>query len=163
MPVFTHATGLPFMRFNKPQSPFLSRVLNDKLTQRHNLFQSIKDIDEMHVVVAAWEDEWDNYILHQLAQEGKDTEAWVRKEGQGGLRGWKSEVGSARWDVWGRLETQMAKMKETATRMMEIVDKERDLQQEERSARRHANKVEKRRKKEEATKGIDTPEGRGID
>src|ERR1700709_1700282 len=38
VPILTHASGVPFLRFKKPQSPFLSRVLRNKLEQKHKLF-----------------------------------------------------------------------------------------------------------------------------
>lgn len=154
---------MPFLRFKKPQSPFLSRVLRGKLVQRHKLFESIKHIDEEAGMVANWEDQWDSYVLQQLEKEGGDTEAWAEKEKLGALDGYRKEVKNATSDVWDRLNKGLEKGKEISERMIEIVEREKALQREERSARRHAKKVEKNRKKAEDAKRIDTPEEGGID
>lgn len=164
VPILTHASGIPFLRFKKPQSPFLSRILRNKLAQKQRLFQSIVELDGIQDKVAAWEDQWDTNILLQLRQEGRNKQAWVQQEALEEPGGWRSEVKEARRDVWERINRGSRRVKETTARMMEIVDRERELYEQERAARRHAKQVEKLRKKEEeGMKGADTPENGDID
>jgi hypothetical protein len=162
IPILAHATGVPFLRFKKPQSPFLSRVLRNKLEQKHRLFQSIKQLDGDQLKLAAWEDGWDECVRQQLERDGGDSEAWAKREASEESGAWTNEVADAREDVWGRIVQWTVNAKAKAQKMMEIVNKEKELrrqeieiQNQERRAR-YAKLLEKK-KKEEADKGLHPP------
>jgi hypothetical protein len=142
----THASGVPFLRFKKPQSPFLSRVLRNKLEQKHKLFEALKRIDETHSRLAAWEDGWDYHIAQQLELEG-GSRSQIRDilEGSENFRAWRNENAAARDAVWSRVMDWTSSMKATAARMRDIVENERKLRDEE-------IKIEKREKKERRAK-----------
>ena len=164
VPILTHASGFPFLRFKKPQSPFLSRVLRNKLNQRQNLFETLKRLDEEHNPVAAWEDQWDQHVRQQLGQENRDNWEWMDEETLERPGGWRQEVLRARRDVWERIQLGFRKTQEKAKVMLGIVDKEKELQRKEKWDRRQAKRLEKMRKKEEeARKGLDTPEKGDVD
>jgi hypothetical protein len=58
VPILVNANWLPFLRFKKPQSPYLTRVLRDKLLQkqrRMNALVGVEDVAEIGEAEAAWE------------------------------------------------------------------------------------------------------------
>lgn len=142
----THASGVPFLRFKKPQSPFLSRVLRNKLEQKHKLFEGLKRIDETHSRLATWEDSWDQHVAQQMEREGGNR-SQIRDllEESEDFRGWRNENAAAREAVWSRVMNWTSSMKATAARMREIVEKEQKLRDEE-------VKIEKREKRERRAK-----------
>lgn len=150
------------MRFKKPQSPFLSRVLRNKLDQRHNLFERIKELDGVQTKLAAWEDQWDQYVQLQLERECADKKMWRNREALDWQGGWMREVLGARRDVWRRLEEGYKKAQAMADKMMQIVDSEKELQKKEKWERSQAKRIERVRKKEEALKGAHIPEKRDL-
>jgi hypothetical protein len=58
VPVLVSANLLPFLRIKKPQSPFLSRVLNDKILQRQKRRDAIDMMGELTTIGRA-EQQWD--------------------------------------------------------------------------------------------------------
>lgn len=163
VPILTAASGFPFLRFKKPQSPFLSRVLRNKMKQKHNQFEKILELEGEEENIAAWEDKWESTVLKQLEREGRAGEEWVDEEQWGSPDGWRRELRIARAGIWKKMDDEGEKAKEMAAKMMEIMDKERELYEAERSKMRHEKKVEKRRKKEEATREANTPTKEDID
>jgi hypothetical protein len=146
--VLTQSTGYPFLRFKKPQSPFLSRVLRDKMKQKHNWFEKIKDLDSQLETFAAWEEKWENHILRELEQEGGPREEWVKKDGTGwgGRDGWSREVRNARDGIWERLQDNARKAQVKGAKMVEIFDKEKAMWEKERSTRRKEKVAETQRR-----------------
>lgn len=156
VPILAHAGGYPFLRFKKPQSAFLSRVLRNKIKQKEEWFDKIKELDGPLWKLSAWEDEWDSHVSRELRREGREASEWTEEKGRDatGEDGWCKEVVDARGGVWTRIVEDGNKTKEMSIKMLGIVEKERKMWAEERSMRRHEKKVAKRRKKyEEAIQG----------
>jgi hypothetical protein len=129
VPILTNASYLPYLRFKKPQSPYLSRVLRDKLEQRQKQMDHIDRL-EMDLRWAADEDAWDKLVDHRF---GRIEQSW------------QTELLTAKKELWTRLNVQSKRAKETARRMLSIVDEEKRLYEEERKVR----KMEKNRKRQE--------------
>lgn len=127
IPVLVGANGLPFLRFKKPQSPFLSRVLGDKRKQKQKQMDHIARIDES-MRWAAGEGQWED-----LVGAKQDRIPWER------------DLKRAKHEVVERIGKGDAKARELARRMLEIVDEESRLAAEERKSR----KVEMNRRKRE--------------
>jgi hypothetical protein len=161
--VLTQCTGYPFLRFKKPQSPFLSRVLRDKMKQKHNWFEKIKDLDSQLNTFAAWEGKWENHILRELEQESGARKEWVKKDGTdwGERDGWSREVRHARDAIWKRLLDNARKAKVKGAKMVEIFDEEKAMWEEERSTRRKEKLAERQHQKEE--RGVSAPKRRDIE
>lgn len=113
----------------------MSSILRNKLAQKQKLTEAIKSIDEKHIKLASWEDNWDGLIAEQLELEGKSTES-ERQETDRMSSPWKRDVLEAREDVHGRIVAWTNKMRDTAARMLEIVDKEKELHRQEVEAKK---------------------------
>lgn len=163
MPILTHSTGFPFLRFKKPQSPFLSRVLRDKMKQKHNRSEKISELEDEEENFAAWEDKWESAVLAQLEREGGARGKWVEEEEWGSSYGWRKELRRSKAMIYKQIDDEAVKAKERGLKMMEIMDRERELYNEERSLRRHEKKLEKKRKKEEAMREAEAPTKEDID
>ncbi|CZR61042.1 uncharacterized protein PAC_10938 [Phialocephala subalpina] len=53
----------PFLRFKKPQSPYLSRILRNKVKKKHLRYERIDEMDEL-VAMGELEDGWDKILEH---------------------------------------------------------------------------------------------------
>lgn len=122
IPKLVSATGIPFLRFKKPQSPFLGRVLRDKFHQRINNVSQMRAMNELHEV-AVLEDIWDK-VLHQM--HGLPAGPMAGEET------WEQGIDYSRTAIWKKLKMQERKRVDTAQRMQKIVDEEKELARKER-------------------------------
>jgi hypothetical protein len=152
VPIVTQTNGYPFLRFKKPQSPFLSRVLRDKIMQKHNRFEKIGELDGHVENLGAWEGQWELNVLNELRREGAGGEEWWQKVGGdwGRRDGWCKDARDARKEVWSRLDRDGKRAKEAGLKMVEIYKQEEEMWRQEREKRRHDKNVERRRRKEES-------------
>ena len=139
------------MRFKKPQSAFLGRVLRDKVMQKQRRFDRMSAAGEA-VVLGEREEEWEEIVGAQLGGKESGGEREREREGSGGR--WKRE------EIWGaREKTERYKIMEAVIqdaknsrrvgdKMLEIVDREKELRAKEDQERR----LEKLRKKRERKK-----------
>jgi hypothetical protein len=133
VPILVAANGIPFLRIRKPQSPFLSRVLRDKIVQRQKLQDYVSKL-ESDIVWAAKEDEWEALV--------------GMREGLGGSAKFETEMRVAKGEPQRKLRQLQAKSSELGSRMLEIVDEERRLLVEERAQRREERRRKRREEKE---------------
>ncbi|KAI9766065.1 MAG: E2 ubiquitin-conjugating protein mms2 [Geoglossum simile] len=118
-------TGIPFLRFKKPQSPFLSRVLRTKINWRQKLLDRRDRLLE-EKVLAAGEDNWDRLLReHHCVEQGQDanpawTEIYVKCIGL----------------VFQAEEDSRARDRKLVSRMQQIVEKERALAEREKREKR---------------------------
>jgi hypothetical protein len=148
VPKIVGANGIPFLRFKKPQSHYLSRIIRNKVAQRMKWFDAIAVIED-DLEMAKLEDVWENAV-EQLA----------RKEM--GVSGLKDEPGSSNrkrevtfegilLDEKNKLNTSISRsqaaVQQTAEKLLDIVDAETELYQQERQQRKHAKMMEKLEKK----------------
>ncbi|MCJ1248368.1 hypothetical protein MMC30_005585 [Trapelia coarctata] len=116
IPKLVDTNGLPFLRFKKPQSPFLSRVLRDKIKLRQKRYDRIKLLEEQ-ITLAETEDEWDKLLtrMHGIQDDGIFSIGWV------------TVPRDALQDIHQKLKADYGKTKELAVKMFEIVEKEEAL------------------------------------
>lgn len=137
------ANNIPILRFKKPQSPFLSRIIDNKIKQRQS---RIDNIDKTETLVA-WgrdEDEWD-HIVGSKSKKKEDL--------------WHTESHVQKKSIEGLMRNEERKVSQISKRMLEIVDKEQALADQEREDRK-AQKSKERRKRKEA-RGVTRPGGSG--
>lgn len=146
VPVLTGANGVPFLRFKKPQSPFLSRVIKDKIHQRQKWLDHIKRM-EPTIALAAGEDKWDSLI----AREG------VANDGAS----WERTMRHANRDPEDRLRNASNKAIEVSRKMLKIVDEERRLFEEESKERKKERHRMRRERKMNRGRSADSDEPAG--
>ncbi|KAH8808593.1 hypothetical protein F5884DRAFT_377246 [Xylogone sp. PMI_703] len=137
--IFTTTTsGFAFLRFKKPQSEYLSRVLRDKLKQKINRTDAIQRIEE-DLEWARAEEIWEDMVRAETGE----------RIGDGG--GWSRDLAQARHRIWTLMNARQAKDKEMASKFLEIAEKEKVLYDQERALRKHeknmrnmARKLERR-------------------
>ncbi|KAI9794683.1 MAG: hypothetical protein M1833_007399 [Piccolia ochrophora] len=142
VPTLVSAGGNPMLRIKKPQSPFLSRVLRDKVAARQKQFDRLMGL-EGEIEEAEMEDEWD-----VLVGGGEEWEPrWV----------WPLEEEKLKVEDWLREDER--KKVALSQKFLEIVDKETGLRDEEKreAARRKWERwrVRKGMRKMEEKQGID--------
>ncbi|KFY15114.1 hypothetical protein V492_02216 [Pseudogymnoascus sp. VKM F-4246] len=72
-PILTQANSFPFLRFKKPQSPFLSRVFKDKIKQRQKRQDTLEKMEEQ-LDMAGHEQTWDRVLgIKEPENWGSDT------------------------------------------------------------------------------------------
>jgi hypothetical protein len=128
--VLVGANGLPFLRFKKPQSPFLSRVLGDKRKQKQKQMDHVARLDES-MLWAAGEGQWE-----KLVGVKQDKIPWER------------DLKHAKYEVVKRIGKGDARARDMARRMLEIVDEETRLAAQERKVRKVEGNRSKRELKE---------------
>ncbi len=126
IPKLVSATGIPFLRFKKPQSPFLGRVIRDKLRQRANYFNQLRAMNGQHEM-AVLEDLWDK-VLYQTHGLPAGPAA--------GEMTWGRGIDYSLKDISKKLRIQEKKNIDTARKMQTIVDGEKELVRKERKQRR---------------------------
>ncbi|MCJ1436305.1 hypothetical protein MMC27_005683 [Xylographa pallens] len=77
IPKLVNTNGIPHLRFKKPQSPFLSRVIRDKIRQREKRFDR-SQLLKAEIDMARAEDEWDSILKHNCGIEDDDSGSWIR-------------------------------------------------------------------------------------
>jgi hypothetical protein len=117
VPKLVGAQGWPFLRFKKPQSPFLSRVIRDKTKQKQKRVDALNLIDEQ-VHWAEQEQAWDGML-------GLD------RDGQS----WERDMVRARSYVRSSLRESEEQARSLTARMLEIVDEETRMANEEQKMR----------------------------
>jgi hypothetical protein len=146
VPILTTANGLPFLRFKKPQSSFLSRVLRDKLNQRQRLQNHMMRL-EPDIVWAAHEDEWERLV--------------GEKQGPGGWPKYETEMTRAKEEPENKLLKIQLKAQEVAGQMLKIVDEEKRLLKEERIQRQKEKKRKRTEGKASKESSLDSTEPPG--
>lgn len=137
VPKLTGANAIPFLRFKKPQSPFLTRVLNDKAQQRQKRRDAVDEMEDL--ISFGWaEQEWD--VKTGMTDETK----WHMA----------TELESTR--VAQQLLTADRANGVLAKRMLAVVDEEQRLADLEKRARMKDKRRARRRSK---GKGGDHEEG----
>jgi hypothetical protein len=132
--VFTSRSRTSFLRYSKPQSPYLSRVLRQKDDTRVKRFEiaerMLGEIEE-----GRREDDWDDIL---------EEEVGVEAEGE-----WNRAVAGVRGGTLKKYSQDAERGNKLALKMMEVVEKERELADRERKERKHAELEEKWKTKRE--------------
>ena len=120
VPKFVNANGLPMLRFKKPQSAFLSRVLNDKIERRIKLYDDLRSLEE-EIHMARQEDEWDRLLSEECWVGNWDDELPGKEEF------WADSVMYAIHDTRRRIEADKRRTSDLARRLYGVVEKEKAL------------------------------------
>ena len=174
VPKLVSANGVPFLRYHKKQSPFLTRVINDKRmtrTKRHETMNAMHLQGEMGSV--SWAEEvWDGLIESSLSSS---SSSWGSQGSQGsprsrnvenrgknkdkrdGLGTWRESFLLSERHQSTMLNVEKARNRQYALKMTQILEEEQRLQaieqkvvdNEKRNAR---NKAKRLRKTEEERK-----------
>lgn len=166
IPILTKATLVPFLRFKKPQSPFLSRVLRDKIRGKQRRFDRMGEVEEKGML-GEREEEWEGIVEAQLGgkigkrekgggerdwaevwNEGKVVERGKRKGNGEKEERWGAREKAYKYEIMGSVILDAKNSRRIGDRMLEIVDREKELRAKEDKERR----IEKMRKKRERKK-----------
>ena len=115
IPKLAHATGIPFLRFKKPQSPYLSRIITDKIKKRERRLILFNDMMDK-AVLADKEDDWDDILCRTC---GLDS---AQEDGR-----WATPFLDAAREVAAKKNMEEDKAIELARKMYEIVEQEKAL------------------------------------
>jgi hypothetical protein len=135
---FTAHGRMSFLRYSKPQSPYLSRVLRQKDDARVKRFDDTERLG-VEVEEGRQEDEWNSNLSREL---GLDAD-----------KGWANVAQGVRQSLLRVDASEASKSNRLALRMMDIAEKEQELADIERKQRRHANLDAKWRVKKEMWDG----------
>ena len=105
------------LRFKKPQSPFLSRIIRDHQTQRERRFDLLYAL-EHQLVLARSEDEWDRILLRECS---------IPTVTRAKEKTWAIAVEQAHSDVSSKLYDKQEKNLDIARRMFAIIEEEKAL------------------------------------
>lgn len=134
MPKLINANGYPFLRYSKPQSAFLTRVLSDKIkttVKRHTLVNKLEEQADKQSSVAAWENDWETHVT-----------------GKGSYKelGWREmfavAAGKANYKIW----KEGQRVKEVSKEMTDILLEERRLAEEEKGERQKERDGERKKR-----------------
>lgn len=149
--------GHPFLRFKKPQSPFLARILRQKVKTKQRRFNELEELEETFAV-GEHEERWEDNLKRPFGMEengsmpgSSEVKSWDGKllpEGRGEMP-WQMVSYRRRGAIFGQMGRDVKKAAEMGQRMMEILEREKELAEKEGRERRHEKKQEKWKKREE--------------
>ena len=120
IPKLVNTMGIPFLRFKKPQSHYLSRIIRNKITTHQRRIDRSKVLDE-EIGIAQDEDEWDD-LLRRHGLRGFDSEEMP----------WQYEAEAALGSIRSYMKTAAYKAREHTKAFWAIVEKETELAEQER-------------------------------
>ena len=126
IPKLVNTNGIPHLRFKKPQSPFLSRVIRDKIKQREKWFKQLQLLTG-ETSMAEAEDEWDSILRHYGGIEDDNSAPWII-----------APVVALR-QIKGKIQANHYKNTELARKMYNIVKLEKALAEEEQGCMEECN------------------------
>ncbi|EFX06059.1 ubiquitin-conjugating enzyme [Grosmannia clavigera kw1407] len=136
----TDATGLPFLRLGRPQSPVLSRVIRQKGRKRRDRMQLASELQRDELDFAAQEDLWEASVEKLLSDERQESGF-----GQGRREPTYAQGVSAGINYLNaKLNTEMADMLARSRAMLRIVDEEKALAEKEAEIEKRLKKNEER-------------------
>jgi hypothetical protein len=129
-PFFVSASQLPFVRWKKPQPPYVSRVIRDLQKQRQHRHDRRYALMDYFIPLAKNEDEWDERMLSLMKQQENDKE---KTDGT-----WLAPMLAQLDDVSESIMEMNKKSSELAKRMLDVVNQEKQLVETEKVERRRA-------------------------
>lgn len=170
VPTLAYAEYLPFLRFKRPQSAYLSRVLKQKLVtkqQRMDLAEKLEEQTEL----GEEEEDWEEALRfpYGMEERGEFGGRTRKKEGLGERRKWGKEGKVTLYDrkdygdegpwmlesfvergiVLRRITGDVSRAQKLGVRMLAVVDGERELATKEKADRRREKERSKRARKKE--------------
>jgi len=137
IPKFISANGLPMLRFSKRHSPFLSRVIRQKVLMQMGIHRRIETQEAMFKM-GKEEDHWEELMEQQWRKETGRREFTE-------VLSWTSEMRAQVKRDYALLNEESRKSRVMAQKMLEVVRKEEELAAMERGERkRERNPVRER-------------------
>ncbi|KAI6716924.1 hypothetical protein JHW43_000657 [Diplocarpon mali] len=162
VPSLTVATWLPFLRFKKRQSPYLSRVLTAKIKQRVKRSQHLEDLADM-IEMGEMEDLWDDFVLEQVERErGVDGVMEFVQEGWDEGELWRTESEYSRYVVSQAMERESQRVAVLGNKFMGILEWEKELWADERVQRKRAKNQRNLSTKHAKKAVIEKQQGQGA-
>ncbi|KAL2043642.1 hypothetical protein N7G274_003949 [Stereocaulon virgatum] len=121
VPKLVNANRVPFLRFKKPQSPFLSRIIRDTIKTREARYLLAARLQDL-LAHANDEDLWDWTLAEYAGISRSDSE-----------QAWSSEIHQALAELASLQAKARNKRVSMATQMQAIVEKEKALAMEDRA------------------------------
>ena len=155
VPNLVSAQGIPFLRYSKPQPVSLSRVLRQKQSWTLQKWEQKKEL-EYDLVIANWEDQWDDIIERQISEETSQEEESEestlfepqdfdsREEDWGDRMSWNYAVRMAEEEITQKIMAKDQLNAAMGAKMWEIVLKERELAAQEKIATRDQRRIERK-------------------
>ena len=117
IPKLANTNGIPHLRFKKPQSPFLSRVIRDKVKQREARFDTMAALREQ-VPLASEEDRWDDVLSEDHGIEEDDGDRRIS---------WTNAIWKSHEEIKQLIQASHEKNTSLARKMYEIIEQEKVL------------------------------------
>jgi hypothetical protein len=114
IPILANATGIPFLRFTKPQPRNLSRIIRQKLEAKNKRFHDKVLLSHYHIPLGQQEDAWDD-LVREYAEVGRREPRWI------------DEPRKALEEVLRKTEDVKAGATRLADKMQHIVEQETEL------------------------------------
>ncbi|KAI4265251.1 MAG: hypothetical protein L6R38_009554, partial [Xanthoria sp. 2 TBL-2021] len=149
VPTMINANHIPFLRFKKPQSPFLSHMIRKKTNEREKRITRTQRLENL-MPLAEDEDRWDDIVRETNGISSNDngtTWAWATREALSHVRRVHKDNTMKRMHI--------------ARRMFDIMDGERKLAEQEKLMRRDQRHqaYKARRRLKEATLATEQLDG----
>ena len=136
IPKLIWANGIPMLRFKKPQSTFLSRIITSKIKQKDRSITSFHKLEHF-IDLAIMEDTWDEILRREF---GAAVTKLSEQDGS-----WAQELLYTKQERHEALTAATEKTQQLAERMHEIVLAEKQLAAEEKAQRRREKWAKKHR------------------
>ena len=142
VPVLFTASKIPVLRIKKPQPPNLSGFIRHRIEQRQRRHDRRHWLEEQ-VEFAQYEDLWDEIVEEHI---GVDAEVEAKRDMLMEPT-WAEEFQIAKEEVEFKIKEELRKNAAMAVRMQEVVDRESELLERERKARKEAKRLARAGKK----------------
>jgi hypothetical protein len=151
VPNLISAQGVPFLRYSKPQPISLSRVIRQKQERDQKKWSQQEGL-KTDIVIAQWEDEWDDVVEAQMAEEHCQAQGQLkpREESKGPAEfygreeSWRHEVVVAESELYRKIKESDWNNAELGRKMWEIVVKERELAAQEKREAKIQRRIERK-------------------
>jgi hypothetical protein len=152
VPIQTYADQFPFLRFKKPQSAFLSRVLRQKLKRRQKRGDKAHIFLEEDIAIGEHEEQWEEHLRRPFGMEestdipgpvgGLDWRSGKRNPRGSEEQPWHMEALNSRGAIIGLMKSELFQTQKLGAKMLAVADRERELADGERR-KRHQKKFDK--------------------
>jgi hypothetical protein len=151
VPNLVSAQGIPFLRYSKPQPISLSRIIRQKQNRDQKKWTQLEGL-KGDIVIAQWEDEWDEIVARQMAEKHGRGKGKLRsprdsdggEEAGGCEASWKHEMVVAEGELYRQIKESDRKNAEMGRKMWEIVVKERELAAQEKREAKIQRRIERK-------------------
>ena len=148
VPILAVGNGVPFLQFKKPQSPYLSRIIRDKVNQRQKRLNAVEQIEE-NILFAREEEDWENMVAKTMREGGILPKERAQRDDEGEKGSWARDLYKERSVVLGHLRNESDRATEMGEKLLEIADKERELWKAERRERKLKKSEAKKLRREQ--------------